>query len=181
MNKTATTPAKSNNVAKANNVTKTETSVTTPAVETEKDKKTFVKRTADELKKTEKGKIVVILRAAMSLANVKSREGLNLETIEPKDETGKLKTAPMLEKEGSRQLAARMNLITREGGKITLIEETDANYVKLKALAQAALPTLQKSQYEAKVKALVNFCLDTLSVGTGKRGFNPSTLTGLEL
>ena len=145
------------------------------------EKKTMVKRSTEELKKSEKGKIVVVLRAAMSLANVKERDGLTSIVIEPKDEAGKAKTKDQIAKEGAKVLAGRMNLIMREGGKLTLIDEKDENYTKLKAHAQKALPELQKSNYGTNVKALLNFCLDTMSVGTGKRGFNPGSLEGLSL
>lgn len=152
------------------------------------EKKPMVKRSKEDLVKTgEKGILILIARGAMGLANEKNREGLDSIVVEEfvEDEKGNLtkekKTKEAMAKEGAKQLAGRMNLILRAGGKLELMDEKDENYLKLKAAAQKALPDLKKKSYSANVKAFLNFCIESLSTGSGKRGFNPGSLMDIEL
>lgn len=146
------------------------------------EKKATSTRTNAELKKTEEGKIVVVLRTAMALANTKEREGLNV-VVSPTflDEAGKevKKTKEEIAKDGGKKLAGMMNTVLREGGKLSAMDKKGEEYAKLKALAIKALPDLKASNYSANVKALLTFCLESIS--TVRTGFNPSILEDITL
>ncbi len=124
------------------------------------------KRSAADLKGSEKGSIIRVIRGAASLANTKDRAGLDLGA-----------------KNEAKNLAGRLNSVVKPGGKIDMMEEGSDSYKSLKSLAKAALPSLKSSSYDASVKDLLKFCLTQLNSGTGggKKGFNPAALADISL
>lgn len=135
---------------------------------TDKVKKVVVKKSVEELKKTQKGRIILTIRKAMEVANLNERTGLT--SIDKKG------------KDGNKQLAGRMNGLLRNGGKIESMDEKSENYTKLKDLATKALPELTKqpeATYGNNTKAILNFCIDTLSAEKGPRKINAEVLQGM--
>lgn len=133
----------------------------------EKAKRTIVKRSNDDLKKSANGKLIVVVRAAQALANQNKQADLKLTVKEGKD--------------AAKALSGKLNPVLKTGGRIDSLKEKDENYVKLLAAAKKALPELQKSEYGANVKALLNFVIENLAKGEGRKGFNPSILDGITL
>jgi len=123
------------------------------------------KRKMSDLKKSESGSIIVVIRAAASLANQNERKNLGLE------------------KNSSKNLAGRLNSVVKPGGKIDLMDDSSETYKKLKSLAKSAVTSLKSSSYDASVTDLLKFCLTELnsSSGGGKRGYNPGMLEGISL
>lgn len=74
------------------------------AVAEAKDRKPTVKRSPDELKKSEVGKITLIINTAMKLANDAKNNREGIETIDKKGDEGKA------------QLSSRMHSVTKIGG-----------------------------------------------------------------
>lgn len=124
------------------------------------------KRSAAELKGTEKGSIIRVIRGAASLANTKDRAGLSLG-----------------DKNSAKNLAGRLNSVVKPNGKIDMMEAGSDSYKSLKSLASKALPSLKSSSYDASVKELLNYVLTQLqsSGGGGRRGFNPNALADISL
>ena len=133
-----------------------------------KERKPVVKRTTDELKATEVGKITLVITTAMKLANDKK---YNREGIEGIDKEGD---------EGKAQLSGRMHAITRVDGKLANMDVNSDQYKKVKALAQKAIIELKAKNYGPSVKGLLNYCLKDIAVLTN-RVFNPDILDGIEL
>lgn len=155
------------------NEKKVVTTGATKTAEIKKEKKVIIKRSAEDLKKTQKGRINITIRKAMEVANLNDRIGLN--AIDKKDE-GK-------DKKGTKQLAGRMNGLLRNEGKIDTMDEKSDSYAKLRDLATKALPELQKkpAQYGANTKAFLNFCLNSLSTEKGPRVINSTVLEGMTI
>lgn len=132
------------------------------------EKKAMVKRTPDDLKKTEVGKITLIINTAMKFANDAKNNREGIETIDKKGDEGKA------------QLSGRMHSITKVGGKLSLMDAKSESYQKLKVLAQGAMVELKAKNYGKNVKGLLSFCLKDIATVTN-RVFNPSVLDGIEL
>lgn len=125
------------------------------------EKRAIVKRTDADLKKSPKGKIIVVLRNAAKLANSKQLEGLTEIT-------------------SSAHLSSRLNGLCKTGGRIDTIGDKDEKYTKLVDLGRAALPELKVSNYGASTKTFLNYALNELA-GGGSKGFNPGVLSDIEL
>lgn len=140
----------------------------TTKTETTTERKPTVKRTADELKSTEVGKITIIIGTAMKLANDPKN---NLEGIDGIDKKGK---------EGKAQLSGRMHSITKKDGKLAAMDAKSESYAKLKKFAQDAMVELKAKNYGKAVKGLLSYCLKEVATVSNKT-FNPSVLDGIEL
>jgi len=129
--------------------------------ETKKYNSAGKKRSAADLKGSEKGSVIRVIRGAASLANQKDRAGL-----------------PLGDKNSSKNLAGRLNAVVKPNGKIDMMDSSSDSYKSLLGLAKSALPSLKSSSYDSSVKELLNFCLTQLGStgGGGKRGFNPGAL-----
>jgi len=131
-------------------------------------KKVVAKRTPDDLKKTEAGKITLVIRTAMKLANDAKNNREGIETLDKKGDEGKA------------QLSSRMHSVIREGGKLSLMDAKSESYQKLKLLAQKSMVELKAKNYGKDTKALLTYCLKDVATVTN-RVFNPSVLDGIEL
>lgn len=119
------------------------------------------KRKTADLKGTEKGALIRIIRGAISITN---------------REKGS--------KEEAKKLAGRMNSTLKPGGKIDMIDTGSEIYSGLKAAAKNALPELQSNTYGSGVKALITYIEDNMAGtggGGGRKGFNPSAYLDIEL
>lgn len=133
--------------------------VTAPA--NQKYNSSSKKRSTADLKGTEKGNIIRVIRGAVSLTNLKVGD-----------------------KKESKKLAGRVNSIVKPGGKIDMMDSSSEIYKDLLSKARAAVPSLQKGDYSNSVKDLISFCLDTLNAGGGgggRKGFNPSAFADITL
>lgn len=126
-----------------------------------KAKRTIVKRSDADLKKTAKGRVIVVIRTAAKLANSKDLEGLT-------------------EIKSTEHLSSRLNGLCKTGGRIDTIGDKDEKYTKLVDLARKALPELKVSNYGSETKTFLNYALNELS-GSGSKGFNPGVLSDIEL
>lgn len=124
------------------------------------------KRSAADLKGSEKGSIIRIIRSSASLANQNNRTGLDLG-----------------DKNSAKNLAGRLNSAVKPNGKVDVMDSGSDQYKALKSLASKALPSLKSSSYDGNVKALLGYVLKDLAGtgGGGKRGFNPNALSDISL
>ena len=117
--------------------------------------------TADLNAMGEKGKVLRIIRGAVSLTN---RE--------------------MANKAESKKLAGRVNSAMKKGGKIDVLDETGPVYAGLKDAAKDALADLKSNTYGASTKALIKYIEDNMTGaggGGGRKGFSPAAYLDIEL
>ena len=119
------------------------------------------KRSTADLKGTEKGNIIRVIRGAVSLTNLNVND-----------------------KKESKKLAGRVNSIVKPNGKIDMMDSSSETYKTLLSKARAAVPSLQSGKYDSSIKDLISFCLDTLNAGGGgggRKGFNPGAFADISL